>query len=176
LTSNGRGGNVVALGLRLPLASVARSNSRKASQGTGPFWEKSSMKKHLSPWTRRFLALLLLPSISLWGASMHSADQVGGGSATNSPHRAPSEREQNGLRGPVKSCMEESTHPAWISSDGTLIPENRSTQKAEYDEQGRTLETIYHNPDGSQWVRKYSYDSTGKLLKISQGSRGPAGR
>jgi hypothetical protein len=80
------------------------------------------------------------------------------------------------LRGPVKSCIEESTYPAWTSSDGTLIPENRSTQKAEYDEQGRTLETIYHNPDGSARVRKYSYDRTGKLLKISQGVEGqPAG-
>jgi hypothetical protein len=130
------------------------------------------MNKNLPPLTRRFLALLLLPSISLWGASMHSADQPGGGSATNSPDKSPSEREQNGLRGPVKSSIEEARYPAWTSSDGTLIPENRSTQKAEYDEQGRTLKTIYHNPDGSQWVRKYSYDSTGKLLKISQGVEG----
>ena len=44
-----------------------------------------------------------------------------------------SDREQRGLRGPVKSCTEESTHPGMADADGKTYPEVHSEYTTEYD-------------------------------------------
>ena len=44
-----------------------------------------------------------------------------------------SDREQRGLRGPVKSCKEESTFSGMTDADGKTYPEVRSEYTTEYD-------------------------------------------
>ena len=42
------------------------------------------------------------------------------------------DREQRGLRGPVKSCTEESTYPGMTDADGKTYPEVHSEYTTEY--------------------------------------------
>jgi YD repeat-containing protein len=83
-----------------------------------------------------------------------------------------SEREQRGLRGPVKICLEESTSPARPDADGKLLPEWTSRYTTEYDREGRLLSTRWRNPNGTDWVTQYAYNSSGQLLKASAGTEG----
>jgi YD repeat-containing protein len=87
-----------------------------------------------------------------------------------------SEREQRGLRGPVKSCTEESTHTFadLTDAEGKTIPEVHSKFTTEYDTGGRMLATRHGNSDGSQWVARYDYDASGRLLKTASGIDGQA--
>ncbi|HEY6385299.1 MAG TPA: RHS repeat domain-containing protein [Candidatus Acidoferrum sp.] len=85
-----------------------------------------------------------------------------------------SDREQRGLRGPVKSCTEESTHPGMTDADGKTYPEVHSEYTTEYDADGRILATRSRNSDGSQWVTMYTYDASGRLLKVTSGVEGKA--
>ncbi len=79
-------------------------------------------------------------------------------------HPAPSDRKKAGLRGPVKTCVEETTYPSRTDSNG--LPSVPFTQRSEtdYDEQGRLLASLYHNPDG--------WSASGKLLKTTSGKEG----
>ena len=63
------------------------------------------------------------------------------------------DREKAGLRGPVKTCVEETTYP----------PGKRLTT-TEYGLDGRLLTTHASNPDGSEWVTTQTYDAEGRLL------------
>ncbi len=83
-----------------------------------------------------------------------------------------SDREQRGLRGPVKSCTEESTHPGMADADGKTYPEVHSEYTTEYDTDGRMRITRSRNSDGSQWVTRYGYDASGRLLKTASGAEG----
>ena len=74
---------------------------------------------------------------------------------------------QGGLRGPVKSCTQESTLPA---AEG-LRPEIRSKSTMLYDAQGRPVESRILNSDGSQYVSRYDYAPSGQLLKITSGNQ-----
>jgi len=87
-------------------------------------------------------------------------------------HPAPSDREKAELRGPVKTCLEETTYPSRTDSNG--LPSVPFTQRSEmdYDEQGRLLASLYHNPDGSVWVVSNTYNASGKLLKTTSGKEG----
>jgi YD repeat-containing protein len=85
-----------------------------------------------------------------------------------------SDREQRGLRGPVKSCTEESTHPGMTDADGKTHPEVHFEYTTEYDMDGRMLVTSSRNSDGSQWVTRYGYDASGRLLKTATGVEGTA--
>jgi hypothetical protein len=85
-----------------------------------------------------------------------------------------SDREQRGLRGPVKSCTEESTHPGTTDAEGKTYPEVLSTYTTEYDPDGRILVTRIRNSDGSQWVARKDYDASGRLLKTASGVEGAA--
>ena len=91
-------------------------------------------------------------------------------------HPAPSDREKAELRGPVKSCLEETTYPSRTDSNG--LPSVPFTQRSEmdYDEQGRLLASLYHNPDGSVWVVRNTYDTSGKLIKTTSGKEGRPSR
>ena len=85
------------------------------------------------------------------------------------------DREQHGLRGPVKSCVEESTFPSPPSAtnqDGTEKPEIRTWNKMEYDPVGHFIERRHRNPDGSEWVVRHAYDVSGRLLKFISGMDG----
>jgi hypothetical protein len=72
-----------------------------------------------------------------------------------------SDREQAGLRRPVKICVEESIFHAQ-----TVV---RST--TEYRPDGMLFETRFDNPDGSTWVTMREYDSDGHLTKIKPAFR-----
>jgi antitoxin component YwqK of YwqJK toxin-antitoxin module len=71
------------------------------------------------------------------------------------------EREKAGLRGPVKTCVEETSYPT-----------GKSLTTTEYDLDGRLLETRISNPDGSEWVTTKTYDADGRLVKASSGKSG----
>lgn len=85
-----------------------------------------------------------------------------------------SDREQDGLRGQVQSCVRESTFPSRTDAEGKASPEVHSAYTTEHDAAGRTLSTRSENSDGTQWVRCYFYDPSGRLLKISSGVEGQA--
>src|SRR5262249_18975010 len=80
-----------------------------------------------------------------------------------------SQREQQGLRGLVKTCVEEQTHPGFTDSHGNKIPETKTVHTTEYDLAGRIVRTLWRNPDGSEWGTRYSYDAAGHLLKTESG-------
>jgi hypothetical protein len=61
------------------------------------------------------------------------------------------DRDRVGLRGPVKSCTEETTHPAVTDAEGKSYPEVRVAGTTEYDRDGRILATRTNSRDG-QWV------------------------
>jgi YD repeat-containing protein len=85
-----------------------------------------------------------------------------------------SEREQRGLRGPVKSCTEERTYPGGVGGDGREYPEFQSENTTEYDIDGRVLSTRSRNSDGTYFVTRYSHDDSGRLLNVAHGTEGQA--
>ena len=100
---------------------------------------------------------------------------------TSDQSTQPSEREKNGLHGPVRSVVEEQTYPAWTDADGKLSPEFKSWSKTEYDRDGRIAETRFHGSsrdhsfDGTEMVTRYTYGATGQLLrKTIQNNKGDA--
>src|SRR5690242_1149486 len=74
-------------------------------------------------------------------------------------------RAQDGLRGPVKSCREESTTAAVPN----VHPEIRSESTTEYDREGR-VSSIRHQWDSSYWIVRYEYAPSGRLLRIASGN------
>jgi hypothetical protein len=83
-----------------------------------------------------------------------------------------SDREQHGLRGPIKTCVEESTRAALVTPDGIQIPELNSSYTTEFSNDGRVIETRMRNSDGSEWVSRMLYDSSGNFLKHECGNVG----
>ena len=71
------------------------------------------------------------------------------------------DREKAGLRGPVKTCVEEI-----VQSTGTI------SLAFEYAVDGRLLTSHQTNPDGSQWITTYTYESDGRLTEIVSGKVG----
>lgn len=95
------------------------------------------------------------------------------GSASNPQHSPASDREQYGLRGPVKSCVEETTYPARTAPDGRQFPEQTSWHETEYDPEGRILVSRDRTND---YVRAdhFTYNAAAKLLKYATGGEGEA--
>jgi hypothetical protein len=83
------------------------------------------------------------------------------------------DRAQTGLRGPVKSSTEQSTHPKMTDADGKAL-EVRFEQTAVYDPDGRILSTRGRNSDGSEWVFRLQYTASSQLLKTSSENEGQA--
>jgi YD repeat-containing protein len=77
------------------------------------------------------------------------------------------EREQAGLRGLVKTCIQETTFPSHAANN---IPERKMSTTTDYDLSGRVLAVRHSNPDGSEWISTKTYDSSGRLVKVSSGS------
>ena len=74
-----------------------------------------------------------------------------------------SDRDKAGLRGPVKTVLDEQT---FSGADGQQL---LTTTTTHYAPDGRILEVRTGNPDGSEWVTSYSYHSDGRLLKTVSG-------
>jgi hypothetical protein len=83
-----------------------------------------------------------------------------------------SNRELNGLRGSVKTCVEEATYPGVTAPDGSLIPEWQSWYKTEYDSDGRFIATRSRNSNGSEWETRYAYNVAGQLIQTAWGNVG----
>ena len=90
----------------------------------------------------------------------------------------PSERDQTGLRGPVRSVEEETTYPAQMLGDGSQTIKMKSWNKTEYDRDGRIVAIRSRGSsrgggyDGVEWVRRYIYSPAGLLLKVTSGKEG----
>lgn len=99
-------------------------------------------------------------------------------SASDSKPSKLTEREQSGLRGPVKSCVEETTYPTETLGDGKQIPELKLWTKTEYDEEGRVAAIRMpqtsrgHGLEGPVWVTRYTYSPAGLLLKVTSENDG----
>ena len=74
-----------------------------------------------------------------------------------------SDRDKAGLRGPVKTVLDEQT---FSGADGQQL---LTTTTTHYAPDGRILEVRTGNPDGSEWVTSYTYHSDGRLLKTVSG-------
>lgn len=92
--------------------------------------------------------------------------------ATEQRATAMSERERQGLRGLVKTCVEERTYSASTDSHGNNISETKTVNTTEYDLAGRIVRTLWRNPDGSEWGTRYTYDAAGHLRKTESGKEG----
>ena len=79
-----------------------------------------------------------------------------------------SDRDRAGLRGPVKTVLDEQT---FSGDDGQQL---LTTTTTDYALDGRILEVQTGNPDGSKWVTSYTYHSDGRLLKNVSGKVGSA--
>jgi len=82
-----------------------------------------------------------------------------------------SAREQAGLRGPVKVCVEEVLHPATTGPGESEIPERRDKTVQEFDPSGRL--TCYRGgTGGAEWTNENKYDANGRFLKSISSSNG----
>jgi len=78
------------------------------------------------------------------------------------------DRAHNALRGPVKSCKEETTFPAVAD----IRPQTRSEYTTELDREGREISTRILQSDGSSWITRSEYSPSGQLLKMVSGVEG----
>jgi YD repeat-containing protein len=83
-----------------------------------------------------------------------------------------SDREKAGLRGPVRTCVEEINYPGVTTPDGRQIPERKSWYTTEYDVDGRVMMIRSQGSDGSESTMRYTYDASGHLLKTAVGKEG----
>jgi len=74
------------------------------------------------------------------------------------------DREETGLRGPVKTCTEE-----------TIYPGGEYLTTTEYSPDGRVLAVRTPQTDGSEWVSSNIYNTNGHLVKTVSGKLGEKG-
>jgi YD repeat-containing protein len=82
------------------------------------------------------------------------------------------DREQRGLRGPVKSCTEQIKYPGGTDAEGKTYPESRLEYTTEYDSDGRVASTRHNESDGIDRVTRNVYDASGRLLTTTSGKEG----
>jgi YD repeat-containing protein len=85
---------------------------------------------------------------------------------------APSNREKAELRGPVKSCVEETTYPPATGSNRLPAVPYTGWLETDYDEEGHLLARLDRNSDGSMWTVRNTYDASGRLIKTTSGKEG----
>src|SRR5436190_489474 len=117
-----------------------------------------------------FALSLLIAAPDLPGNSFRQSPASGAASKSKSSQML--DREQNDLRGLVKTCVEESTYPHVPGSNGTEILERKGLYSTDYDSEGRIVQTTIRNPDSSEWQTRYQYDPSGHLLKTLSGKQG----
>src|SRR6266516_1975962 len=71
------------------------------------------------------------------------------------------DREEAGLRGSVRICVEETTYPT-----------GKSLTTTEYGPDGRLLTTRTSNSDGSECFTTKTYEADGRLVKTSSAKSG----
>ena len=106
-----------------------------------------------------FASILLLVASPAWFALAQQSSQTGA---------FMSDRDKAGLRGPVKTVLEEQT------SSGADGQHSFTTTTTQYAPDGRILEDRTGNADGSGWVKSYAYYSDGRLLKTAFGKANSA--
>jgi YD repeat-containing protein len=145
----------------------AQTSSRDLSDLKGWFSVASyqSFYNEIVRWTKIAILLMAIFAVRLTTAQVTSSGESG---ATLS------DREKEGLRGPVKSWTVESAFPGMTDAEGKPSPEVHWESTTEYDTAGRLLATFHKNSDGSQWGTHYSYDPSGRLLKTASGVEGQA--
>ena len=107
-----------------------------------------------------FTSILLLTAFPVWLASAQQSSQTG---------VVMSDREKAGLRGPVKTVIEEQT---FSGADGQQPFTTTTTTR--YAPDGRILETRMGNPDDSGWEATYTYYPDGRLRKTASGKANTA--
>lgn len=95
-------------------------------------------------------------------ANSQSTETQSPSSATGSIHI--SDREKAGLRGPVRTCREE-----------TIYPSGEFLTTTEYSLDGKLLTTRTVQSDGSEWVTSQTYGPEGRLAKTVSGKLGEPG-
>ena len=83
----------------------------------------------------------------------------------------PSTRETAALRGPVRSCTEQSSFLRGSVTDGSFS-QFRSEHTTEYDSGGHMVVSRFSNSDGSYWVTRNEYSASGRLLRTGSGIEG----
>ena len=106
-----------------------------------------------------FASILVLVASLAWLARAQDSFQTGA---------SMSDRDKAGLRGPVKTELNERT---FSGADGQQFLMSTTT---EYASDGRILERRIRNSDGSIWVTSYTYSADGRLLKAVSGKAGSA--
>jgi YD repeat-containing protein len=77
-----------------------------------------------------------------------------------------SDRDKAGFRGPVRTCLEETT---------TLPNSSKYSTTTEYSPDGRLLSSRNTNSDGTGWIKTQTYDAEGRLTKTIWGKIGEPG-
>jgi YD repeat-containing protein len=106
-----------------------------------------------------FASILVLVASPAWLARAQQSFQTGA---------SMSDRDKAGLRGPVKTKVNEQT---FSGADGQNFLTSTTT---EYAPDGRILELRVGNSDGSIWVTSYTHYADGRLLKTVSGKAGSA--
>lgn len=112
--------------------------------------------------------LFLFASAGLLGVlALHAQQDI---TLMPSENKAPSDREKAGLRGPVRSVIEEQTFASWKDSEGKAWPASERWNKIEYDRDGRLVANSSRTGSRDQRtdslsVTRYTYTPEGKLLK-----------
>ena len=119
-------------------------------------------------WPLQALILVALTHTASRGDPLESQDNATA-SVSNPKLAQLSEREQAGLRGPVKSYVEESTYPPQPLANGKETPEIKRWEKTEYDIEGHVVVRRFRYADNSEWVTRYTFSPDGLLLKITSG-------
>ena len=119
-------------------------------------------------WFLRVLVFLVLPLTPSRGVSLDPQNERTESASHAKPSQL-SEREQAGLRGPVKAYVEETTYPPQPLANGKETPEMKRWEKTEYDVDGHVIAKRFRNPDGSEWVTRFIYSPAGMLLKVTSG-------
>src|SRR6266404_5539705 len=99
-----------------------------------------------------FASILLLTASSAWLALAQQSSQTGA---------FMSDRDKAGLRGPVRTVLEDQT---FSGADGQ---QSFTTTTTRYAPDGRILEHRTGNPDGSGWVTSYTYYSDGRSRRTA---------
>jgi YD repeat-containing protein len=74
------------------------------------------------------------------------------------------DREKAGLRGPVRTSVEEAVYPT-----------GKFLTATEYSLDGKLLTTRTSSTDGSEWLTTQTYDANGQLAKVASGRSGEPG-